>query len=280
MFCLQSFNGHSFAAHYTCVIKCLYNLLYFESLLQVLCSLSEKSRAHFQTSGLSDLTTLEGCLTLLTVSLGQGQLFMDDAELGVSAREFDRAEVEAEVQAHCMPFLRVASLLRHHLYGEELPDIASEQREFVRLVYYLELVTDGMEWSKFNAAVALCWVYGDGTPTTPTTPVNTLAPVAVVSRWCEELQVLVAESQVASRNLVRHHQRWHQPRLLKLPDNYDKIFQYYHRRQCIKCHSVPRESSVCLLCGTIVCLKENCCKQQEVCEAVQVQKIALIHESV
>lgn len=31
---------------------------------------------------------------------------------------------------------------------------------------------------------------------------------------------------------------------------------------------MPQETSICLLCGTIVCLKQNCCKQQNICEAV------------
>jgi E3 ubiquitin-protein ligase UBR3 len=48
------------------------------------------------------------------------------------------------------------------------------------------------------------------------------------------------------------------------------LFQYYHERQCSQCHSVPQEISICLLCGTIVCLKQNCCKQMNVCEAIQV----------
>lgn len=53
------------------------------------------------------------------------------------------------------------------------------------------------------------------------------------------------------------------------------IFQYYHERQCRQCHSVPTEISICLLCGEIVCLKQNCCKQNNVCEAVEVHIIFL-----
>lgn len=34
---------------------------------------------------------------------------------------------------------------------------------------------------------------------------------------------------------------------------------------------VPKESSICLLCGTIVCLKQNCCVENECCEAVRVR---------
>lgn len=49
---------------------------------------------------------------------------------------------------------------------------------------------------------------------------------------------------------------------------YAFVFQYYHERPCSQCQSVAQETSICLLCGTIVCLKQNCCKQQNVCEAV------------
>lgn len=34
--------------------------------------------------------------------------------------------------------------------------------------------------------------------------------------------------------------------------------------------TVPKETSVCLLCGTIVCLKQRCCVEEECCEAVRV----------
>lgn len=64
---------------------------------------------------------------------------------------------------------------------------------------------------------------------------------------------------------------WMGPRLLKLPHLYDDVFQYYHGRPCHRCHGVPRETSVCLVCGTVVCLKENCCKTNNICEAVQVR---------
>lgn len=64
--------------------------------------------------------------------------------------------------------MRIAALLRHHLYGGSLPEIHSPGQEFVRLAYYLELVTDGMDWSEWSAGRALppdaanaarCWAH-------------------------------------------------------------------------------------------------------------------------
>ena len=48
------------------------------------------------------------------------------------------------------------------------------------------------------------------------------------------------------------------------------IMQYYYEQACQKCSSVPKESSICLICGKIVCLKQMCCKEQDCCEAVRV----------
>jgi len=64
--------------------------------------------------------------------------------------------------------------------------------------------------------------------------------------------------------------QWTGPHLLRLPHLYDDVFQFYHGRHCFRCHGIPRETSVCLVCGTVVCLKENCCKTSGTYEAVQV----------
>lgn len=66
------------------------------------------------------------------------------------------------------------------------------------------------------------------------------------------------------------HVSWCQPALLALPRDYDRLFTYYHERVCLQCGAVPKEASVCLLCGTLVCLKQPCCRRHQVAEAVQV----------
>ncbi|XP_069676263.1 E3 ubiquitin-protein ligase Ubr3 isoform X3 [Periplaneta americana] len=261
---------HLDQTYFSCIVKVLYNLLYFQVVAQLSCRMTEQERAQWrvpdvgQTSFPGEMTSLREVMALIITLLEQSQLYqLEDSDCNISeegtcsseALRAKRENVELQVQELCLPFLRVASLLRHHLYDQPLPDITTKQSEFVRLVYYLELVTEGMDWSRFNAGVALNW------------PTN---GYEIGRAWGEELVAFVNRSQIAARNfLVDQHITWHQPRLLRLPDLYDKIFQYYHRRQCSQCHSVPRETSICLLCGTLVCLKETCCKQLNVCEAVQ-----------
>lgn len=72
------------------------------------------------------------------------------------------------------------------------------------------------------------------------------------------------------KTLLVQDPQWAAPRLLQLPDNYNIIFQYYHRKTCTACKKVPKDPALCLVCGAFVCLKGVCCKQQGICECVLV----------
>lgn len=72
------------------------------------------------------------------------------------------------------------------------------------------------------------------------------------------------------KTLLVQDPQWAAPRLLQLPDNYNIIFQYYHRKACTACKKVPKDPALCLVCGAFVCLKGACCKQQGTCECVLV----------
>lgn len=59
--------------------------------------------------------------------------------------------------------------------------------------------------------------------------------------------------------LMSSSPRWHSPKLLRLPRQYDLIFQNYRSKACTTCNSVPKDPAICLLCGTMLCSKERCC---------------------
>ena len=50
------------------------------------------------------------------------------------------------------------------------------------------------------------------------------------------------------------------PSLLKLPPTYDQLFLFYHQKRCTKCRKIPKEPCVCLVCGTLVCMRDPCCR--------------------
>lgn len=103
-------------------------------------------------------------------------------------------------------------MIRHHLYEQTLPTISSSETEFVRLVYYLELVTEGMDLNCFNAAVALQWQ-------------NEEVATAVPELWCNQFKDFISRSQITARSLIiDQHISWQTPKLLSLPKEYEKIF--------------------------------------------------------
>lgn len=42
-------------------------------------------------------------------------------------------------------------------------------------------------------------------------------------------------------------------KLVELPSDFQTLVQKYYKERCRNCHSQPKESCVCLLCGDIVC---------------------------
>ncbi|XP_045478273.1 E3 ubiquitin-protein ligase Ubr3 isoform X3 [Harmonia axyridis] len=244
----------------TTTVQMIYNLLYYQVVAQVSLGLSrtERERVKHMSSGDGNVKNLTDALGLIHDYIGHTDLYIEEDSMeGSSKPQVNLVALEQQVQKLCLPFLRIATLLKYHLYKQPLPDVLTAQSEFVLLVYYLELVTEPIDWDRFNAAAALNW------PSVP--KLHRASPQS----WCRQLEAFAVKSQIAARGfLIDQHIRWHQPRLLQLPREYEKIFTYYHERPCSQCQSVPQEISICLLCGAIVCLKQGCCKAQNVCEAV------------
>ncbi|EGI67359.1 E3 ubiquitin-protein ligase UBR3 [Acromyrmex echinatior] len=249
---------HLDQTYFSGVVKVLYNLLYYQVILQVSCNFSREERNMILKKRCSCATTpSETILAEIIEYFSESGLYpgTDDNKPSTSTSPtYARVKshcIEQQIQSLCLPFLRVAALLRYHLYEQPL--------QFVRLVYYLELVTEGMSWDSFDSTVALNWQEPE-------------AGVSVPLFWCDQLIAFLANwrGHQPARNLImEQHISWHVPKLVSLPREYEKIFTYYHERQCSMCHSVPPEISICLLCGTIVCLKQNCCRQMNVFEATQ-----------
>lgn len=146
---------------------------------------------------------------LAAMAMGGGVLAAADSG-GESLTEIDLNRLEQETQSLCLPFLRVAALIRHHMYMEELPGVGQPNLEFVRLVYFLELVQSGMDWKDFNASKALCFLPG----------VQISLPVA----WCAQLKRSQNNESVFKELVPKQHVAWQQPRLLSLPREYEKLF--------------------------------------------------------
>jgi len=80
--------------------------------------------------------------------------------------------------------------------------------------------------------------------------------------WCSEFDTLACRDHILlARQAMRVNVLWKQPQLLRLHQQFDQIFQFYHKKQCDQCGKVPKDPAVCLMCGTMVCMRENCCRK-------------------
>ncbi|XP_055951603.1 E3 ubiquitin-protein ligase UBR3-like [Argiope bruennichi] len=128
----------------------------------------------------------------------------------------------------------------------------ADDDEFYFFCHFLGL--SNLPRTEFTAASSIEWTVSD--------------PRDLIRTWCDDYINFINLSVIAARGLLQTHIKWYPPTLLLLPHNYDDIFKYYHKKPCIVCHSEPKDPSLCLICGTMVCLRENCCRQLAHYEAV------------
>ncbi|XP_070564707.1 E3 ubiquitin-protein ligase UBR3-like [Ptychodera flava] len=251
--------------HYICIVKTLYSLLYIQSLAIISCRFPEGERIAWQENGNRLKTeshgmTLEGLMSHVITLLSPSWLYLDaDMLPGIAICQsvWSPQSVENAIQEQCLPFLRIAALLQHFIFQDDLPPCQNVDLEFEVLVNYLGLVGKDLPTKGQTVYSLRCLQFVHSDPNT------------VIKVWCEELARFVKKLQQTGKNLLLYNPTFYAPRLLELPQNYDKIFQYYRKRQCHVCCQVPKDPAVCLVCGAMVCLKSECCRQQSILESVQ-----------
>ncbi|XP_060541546.1 E3 ubiquitin-protein ligase UBR3-like [Pantherophis guttatus] len=247
--------------HFVCIIKVLFTLLYIQALvaLSVKCSPEDKM-AWMNSEALKKnvINAKKSCQVLLShviSELFKGKVYeqeQEETEDMDSSSAWCSHSIETYLQQFCLPFLRITSLLQHHLFGGELPS-CQEDEEFTVLANCLGLLPSSFQSSEFPSASCLDW------------PVSAFG---IISQWCSELVSFANKHPTQVKVLLLQKPTWDLPHLLQLPENYNTVFQYYHRKSCFICSKVPKDPAVCLVCGAFVCLKGLCCKRQSFCECV------------
>uniref|UniRef100_A0A8C0MR35 E3 ubiquitin-protein ligase n=1 Tax=Canis lupus familiaris TaxID=9615 RepID=A0A8C0MR35_CANLF len=248
--------------HFTCIVKVLFTLLYTQALVALSVKCNEEDRSAWKHTGALKKNTCdteksyEVLLSFVISELSKGKLYHEEGtqeSAMVSPISWSPESMEKYLQDFCLPFLRITSLLQHHLFGEDLPS-CQEEEEFSVLSSCLGLLPTFYQTEHpFISASCLDW------------PVPAFD---IISQWCFEINSFTERHAEQGKALLIQEARWKLPHLLQLPENYNTIFQYYHRKTCSVCTKVPKDPAVCLVCGTFVCLKGLCCKQQSYCECV------------
>ncbi|XP_041117841.1 E3 ubiquitin-protein ligase ubr3-like isoform X2 [Polyodon spathula] len=248
--------------HFTCIVKVLYTLQYIHAIATLSVKFSAEERLAWKNSGALKKHTpdaeksWEVLLSHGISELSKGNRLYEVAteEMSmISSSVWSPQSIEYALQQFCLPFLRISSLLQHHLFGDDLPSCLSEE-EFPVLANCLGILPSAFQPSnQLHSASCLDW---------------SVSAFEIISQWCSEVTEFADINAEHAVTLVVQDPHWTAPRLLHLPENYNTIFQYYHRKACTFCNKVPKDPALCLVCGTFVCLKGPCCKQQNYCECV------------
>ncbi|XP_013419454.1 E3 ubiquitin-protein ligase UBR3-like [Lingula anatina] len=251
--------------YFTCLVQALYNLVCIQALAVTSCKFPEDERTAWKEKGTGvSVDSLEGLLSTIITHLGLGRLYEDvemDTQIpAICQSVWSPQTVESSVQDFCFPFLRLAALLQCHLFHDKLPHRIDSDNEYQALCQFLGLVHGETPrtpscGSRFVTTSALKWYCEN--------------PRSLLRGWCRAFNDFVSTEPCVGRYFLLVNPTWFSPRLLSLPREYDKIFQYYRKKPCHTCTRVPKEPAVCLICGQFLCFKESCCRQDQIHECVQ-----------
>ncbi|XP_071802919.1 E3 ubiquitin-protein ligase ubr3-like isoform X2 [Asterias amurensis] len=237
--------------YFTCIVRALYAMLYTQALSVISCRMPQTERKAWTESGKScqehsNQIQMDSLLSEIIVMYSQSRLYQDvDTHQGLAICQsvWTPQCVETAIQQYCLPFLRIAALMQHHLYREELPTCQRQDVEFEVLVNFLNLCTPpSVDEKQPNLYSARCLHFvGD-------------SPSNLLRVWCQEFLVFVNKNHPAAKRLLLHNPIFYPPRLLQLPTRYDDVFQYYRQRRCDRCKNMPSRPVVCLVCGALICL--------------------------
>ncbi|XP_069472278.1 E3 ubiquitin-protein ligase UBR3 isoform X2 [Ambystoma mexicanum] len=248
--------------HFTCIIKVLYTLLYTQAVTALSAKLGSEERLAWKNCGAMKKNVCESQKTwdvlfnVVVTELSKGKLYQEgetEETSMITSSVWSPQSIEYFLQQFCLPFLRLSSLLQHHIFATDLPT-CQEEDECAVLANCLGLVSSHVKTSQqFTSASCLDWA---------------VPAFDIIAQWCLEVVLFSDRHADQVKDLLIQDPQWDLPRLLQLPENYNTIFQYYHRKSCTVCLKIPKDPALCLVCGTFVCLKGLCCKQQSYCECV------------
>ncbi|CAB1328486.1 unnamed protein product [Coregonus sp. 'balchen'] len=248
--------------HFICLVRMLYNLQYTQALAALSAKFSPEERRAWSTSGALNKNafnaekSFDALLSHVISELSKVKTVYDVNAEETSMQSscvWSPQSIEYSLQRFCLPYLRLSCLLQHHLYGDNLSGCPDEE-EFSGLAGCLGLLAPTPQPSNpIYSASCLDW---------------TVNAFDLMTQWCSEVTGLSDTQAEKAITLLVQDPQWASPHLLHLPDNYNIIFQYYHKKACTACKKVPKDPALCLVCGAFVCLKGLCCKQQGICECV------------
>ncbi|KAG2459574.1 UBR3 ligase, partial [Polypterus senegalus] len=168
--------------HFTCIVKVLYTVQYIQAIASLSVKFSAEERIAWETSGAlkklasSSEKSWEVLLSHVISELWKCKCFYEVANNEtsvISSCIWSPQSIEYALQQYCLPFLRITSLLQHHLFGDDLPSCLPED-EFSVLANCLGLLPSNLQLSnQLNSAYCLEW---------------SVSAFEIISQWCSEVR--------------------------------------------------------------------------------------------
>lgn len=294
--------------YFLCLVRTLMNLTVIQSLAQLTCLIGDSMRTQLKeyyyetislgsSSVMCDIAPLMG---MIIDTLEQSSLYLtSDDERRHNSEDWDIAKLLLASKIMTLPFLRVCASLQSHLYRVSYPENTTETVEEEWYLLRKALSIDSSLSSAFCLSPrsstftpiesANSSAHSSGASSVAGSPNNSslsrssvLSPfffsmswpvedaTSVIKLWCLEFNSMAKRLLVTAEKLLRSKPLYlRQPRLLSLPPTYDQLFLYYYQKTCTTCKKLPSEPCICLVCGTLVCMRESCCRFNNTAEAVQ-----------
>ena len=231
------------SVYFVSLVRQLYNLCWMQACLKLTSLLPASDRYMLQnewdaivkqntdTQRYLKVDTVTSAIGLLSSCLVSTGLFSEQTEEAASQSEktgqFSQSvtpdEIEHRVQVECLNFMRIASLMRHFIYSDTIPDIWEQDWEFTRLAQYLGMADVDIS-GRVSSGPCLGWL---------------TAPANLCYNWTRQMFACTGKSLLSIKKLVVMNSTWKQPQLLRLPKNYDAIFQVHsmiYRKEILKNH--------------------------------------------
>ena len=236
--------------------------------------MTKKQRDQLQSMP-TDKNNFTGYLHQIVNYVESTTFYQADHEDAKLPKDLNFEVLEEEAKCQMLPFLRIAALIKHYMFHQPLPAVTDPKLEFKLLAEYLELVPVARDGEDAEMASVSCesdtlsvvdgfnWFL-----TASRMPKD--CPISEMDHWLKEYHALSLKHPVAARKALNVRVTWKLPSMLRVPKSFDQMFQYYHKRKCKKCERVPKDPTVCLMCGTFLCMKETCCRDDVsgLCETV------------
>lgn len=260
--------------HFECIVRAAYQLAYTQSAINVSCKLSEDERYAWlkeagssrsseggDSSSGSGTTASPWCgqpiLSKIIALLKDSALYLADNSMELFLHSvWSPQSVATAIQDGCLSFLETAAHIKKSIYLVDIPQIQEHEHSSIVLCRYLNLSPSlSSSGSDGGSSPAMAWQPDSAATMWPGSSVKD----SLLASWCQALKLAIKTDADTARTLVSYVTRWHPPHLMALPHEYDVIFQYYRKKKCTKCHSVPELPAVCLICGQFVGFKNLCC---------------------